>query len=566
MIALPENITSAFLDEITKKGSHKHKYYDKTVEHAEEMGVHVDGDLPEKLLNIQRPNESPEVKKYRLDIWQPVTKSGSDRVVTTLNKVLNPKMYDISFPPMNVDDSLADYITEEYPFHRSIMKYIRETFTPKDMSDPNAAMVIIPKDFNIEETERFEPIPVINSSKTLTHFVDQVFYIFDIDGEVHIYTQNDIQFWRKEKQNKKDVWVMYFEHVHNFGMPPVFRLGGIVKGRLIPHYFESFMAGVLPHWNQVINLASDLAPQYTNHMFLEKWEVTTNDCDSCKGNGRSFIDVPGRENKVEISCKTCNGSGRLARSPYGIYTVNPDALTPDQALPTPPTGYISKPIEIVDKVEDRIRNETTKGFTALNLDILDKVGENQSGVAKAIDRDPMDTFILSYGFHVFEYVLPNMIMMTAAWRYPDKTLDAILPTISAPKSINILTADQLTSEYKDASNANVSANYLNHLESEIVNKKFVNNEDERKKNLAIISLNPYPGTSTDSLLTFQSLGQPGWKVHKSINIISIVAKAIADNGGFLELNFQEQEKITDDISKEQVGFKEDEELIPTIVD
>ena len=49
---LPEIIGDDFLNEISKK-SNPHKYYEKTKSHAEEMGVHVNGDLPEKLLNIK---------------------------------------------------------------------------------------------------------------------------------------------------------------------------------------------------------------------------------------------------------------------------------------------------------------------------------------------------------------------------------------------------------------------------------------------------------------------------------------------------------------------------------
>ena len=47
----------------------RHKFYDQTVEHMKEMGIHMTGDDPKKLLDIKRPNESKEAKKYRLDVF-----------------------------------------------------------------------------------------------------------------------------------------------------------------------------------------------------------------------------------------------------------------------------------------------------------------------------------------------------------------------------------------------------------------------------------------------------------------------------------------------------------------
>jgi hypothetical protein len=556
---LPEIITDDFLNGIKNKKM-SHKYYEKTVVHAEDMGVHVNGDKPEKLLNIQRPNEDPQVKDYRLNIWEPVTKSSSEKVINTLNKVFNPRLFSIDFPPMTTD-SLADYLLENYPFYGSIIKFIRETYTPKDLTDPNACLIVMPNNFDIEETERFEPIPIINSSEMLVKFVDQDYYVFAEDEEVHIYTKTKIEYYRQSNKNSKKTWTLYFEYVHNFGMPPVFRLGGVVKGKYAPYYFESFMAGVLPHWNQVVNLTSDLSPQYTNHMFLQKWQYST-DCDSfgCEA-GFVTTKIKNIDEDVRLACSNCHGTGKQTSNPYGVHTINRDALNPDESVPIPPAGYIDMPLGIVDKVEARIEKETAKGFSSINLEILAKVGENQSGVAKTIDRDPMDAFILKYGAHVFKYVLPNIILYTAAWRYMDQDITKILPIINEPKSINVLALDQLTDQYKEASNSNVSANYKNNLEKDLIKKKFANNESQSQLNVAIIDLNPYPGTSLDDILTLKSLGEPDWKIYKHNNIIEIVIRAVEDNEGFLEKTLKEKRDITNEIAKSDL---KDKAFIPVI--
>ena len=107
------------------KGSIRHKYYKKTVSHAEDMGVHVEGETPEKLLNINRPNEQEEIKRYRLETYQPVTQSLSEKVVNTVNKVFNPRLWSIDFEEMSLvgEDTLAKYLTEDYPFYRECLGY-----------------------------------------------------------------------------------------------------------------------------------------------------------------------------------------------------------------------------------------------------------------------------------------------------------------------------------------------------------------------------------------------------------------------------------------------------------
>ena len=61
----------------------------------------------------------------------------------------------------------------------------------------------------------------------------------------------------------------------------------------------------------------------------------------------------------------------------------------------------------------------------------------------------------------------------------------------------------------------------------------------------------------------QSLGEPKWRIYKAINIVSIINKAISFKSNFVELDFNEQLAITDQIAKEDSGFISESVLIPT---
>jgi hypothetical protein len=156
-------INAEYLDAI-REGKHRHKYYQKTVDHARDMGVHVEGETPKHLLEINRPNEQEEIKQYRLDTYEPVTQSLSEKVVNTVNKIFNPRLWSVEYPEQQGNDTLAQYLTEDYPFYRSIINFITETYTVKDFSDPNGAIVVLPQNFDI-------PDQTLNYTSLLQRFI-----------------------------------------------------------------------------------------------------------------------------------------------------------------------------------------------------------------------------------------------------------------------------------------------------------------------------------------------------------------------------------------------------------
>lgn len=560
-------INNAYLDAI-KLGKIRHPFYDKTVTHAEEMGVHVEGETPEKLLNINRPNEEPKIKEYRLATYEPVTQSLSEKVINVVNKIFNPRLWTFEFPEQSGKDTLAQYLTEDYPFYRSLMNFITETFTIKDFSDPNGVIVIMPQSFDIEETELFEPVATVYTAESTVDYGDDYFTFLFSSHIIKIFTETQILHYT----NIKDKWELTWEFTHDFGFVPAFRLGGIVKGKREPFYYESWIRGVLPHWNQVVQLTSDLQAAYMNHLHVQRWQFETEcqepECRSGKVKTEVTTDSPFNGLKkgewTLIDCNTCKGTGRVSTGPYGVHTINRDAIDETATIPTPPFGYESPPIDVVDKVEDRISKEEKRGLASINMEIVQMVGTDQSGVAKTVDREDLNAFLTRYSRHVFEYVLPQMIEMIAVWRYgvTIDNIDTLIPEISQPKDFNILSLDQLSAEYTSATNANVSDGYVKHLEKELVQTKFANNDEARKLNTALIDLNPYPGKSVDDLLTLRNLGEQEWTIFKFNHLIELVDIAIENDKDFLDKPRKEQREAIDELAKDAVGFEDDPDVIP----
>lgn len=564
---LPEYGTKEFNEQLqeTLRGNSKnrHEFYHETCEHAEAMGVHVEGLKPEKLLNINRPNEPGDVKKYRLEVYRPKTKSLSEKVINTVNRIFNPRLYHITWypsptPVIRDEEWIDKYLTEELPYYESLMRFVRETYTKKDFADPNALCAILPINFDIPDTEFYKPVPYIYGAHEILKFKESEYYLIKCKkkakelGKAIWIDRERVAFY---KEIEKDNWQLEIEYPHTLREVPAFRLGGLIMGNEAPYWFQSFIAGVLPHWDDVVTLSSDLQAGVVNHLYLEKWEYTV-DCEDCSGTGKVTPEqanptadvlnlLPEGAGAIYV-CKSCTGTGkRVTRGPFNVTQINKDAMASEVVSPIPPAGYIDKPIDILDKIIDIIKKEKENGLASINMEIIAKVGEDQSGVAKTIDRQDLDAFLMRYANHSFDYVIPQIVWYSMKWRYgnilSDEQLIENFPTIRKPNKFEVLDVMMLQEELKIASESNVSANILKKIEQEIVNTKYSGDEFERKLNNAIIELDPLYSMGADELMTLKANGiisSEDWKLHTYID--EAIAVLVEEDETFLDLGKKEQ--------------------------
>ena len=78
------------------------------VEIFNEMKVHTRGEKPGKLLSTQRPNEDPATYEYRIDIFQPITKSSINRSINRLFRIFLNSNFSFK-----VDDEIKEYLKEK---------------------------------------------------------------------------------------------------------------------------------------------------------------------------------------------------------------------------------------------------------------------------------------------------------------------------------------------------------------------------------------------------------------------------------------------------------------------
>ena len=550
----------------------KHSYYDYTVEHAAEMSVHIKGSQPGALLNDYRPNEPAEIHDYRLRIWQPITKSSSKRAISVIQRINNSRYYSIDFPPQpdSITDTLETYLTKEYPRFDSLIHWLFEVALKDMLNDPNGVVAVLPIDLDVPDNEYYQPYTfcyrsdqVIDKGENYyTILLDEkspvkVGQVEKMEGNIYyVFSETQLIEFRQVGVKADEKYEQTNLLSYNLSDPPVFELGGEYVSGTYPMIYESFMSGILPFWNDAVREYSDKQANFVQHVYLERVEMQV----SCDNRGCMPQDElqgmygikSGDGCKV---CERCSGTGYISgRSPYGITVVkDKDWKEGQESMEFPGVTYIDKPTEIVTLLTDDIKELIKKGFEAINMDILNEVGENQSGVAKTIDRSDLDAFLLSISNRLF-----NIYSMAAYYigyfRYSNVLQDwqDYLPDVNKPTNFDVLTSGMLADILQAAKQAKLNPHLIDELEKDYVNKQFGSNEKLRRKHTLYIELDPLSNVSEEDKYTrLINGGITRTDYIVSSNIKQFVNRALQEQD-FLELERSEQLAILRGYAQEQV--------------
>lgn len=567
------------------KNPHKHPCYMDSVDHAEEMAVHMYGKKPEKLLNMVRPREDPEVKAYRLEAYQPTTKSTAEKALAIVSKIFNPTLYSIKWENQNQSGKeLEAYAFDEYPLYNSVIHLLQQTALKKVLSDPNGVMAVKPGYIPETDAERIKPIVKIFGSKSVWYYDEEMFLIFikkekQLKGPDKYYFEYYDKFFYREfvvervGRNKVNVYLER-EYFHNSAEIPCWHLRGVPESKDDGNiYYRSYFDAALPFWNLAISHESDLFGAYINHLHPIRTELAE-DCDykdgmhKCKG---GFINYG--DGEAPKKCPSCAGTGRKSvRSPYGVYQIN-RAKIGEETVSVPIVDYVTVPTEPTKMLEERVDKLLEKSLYALNMDVLNKIGENQSGVAKVIDRDELYDYLYRISTTMFDIHLTNIlfffnnIMFGVSDANPSRDLKKNLPDIQKPTQFDIASAMDLMEEMKLSKDSGANPQFLREKQKQINNKEFSASPDIKNRLDLMLELDPCPELSVEEISLLVDKGQVTKKnaiIHH--NIETFVDRALAENKKFGDMKRDEQMEILEEYAEEMIEenkVKLDTEAIDT---
>jgi hypothetical protein len=248
--------------------------------------------------------------------------------------------------------------------------------------------------------------------------------------------------------------------------------------------------------------------------------------------------------------------------PYGVYKYTKEKLSEgDGPVGIDPVGYINVPIDATKMLEERAARMEKKGMWAINMDVEDEVGENQSGVAKVIDRSAQYDTLYNIGSVVFDVHLQNTFyffnkyMFGVADRSAGKDAETNLPEINKPTQFDIASTAELVANYKVAKDSGLDPNFLQIKQIEIGTRDLTTNPDLKKFTNLLLDLDPLPGMDANTVSLNVSkyfIRQVDAVIH--FNIKRFLERAIQEDKTFTEKKREEQiavlEKYGEEVVKE----------------
>lgn len=572
-------------DELLKdviSNARRHDTYESTVDHAEEMSWHLYGVKPEKLLERTRPNEDPDIKKYRLDNYEPITKSAADKAVHIVSKIFNPNLYSIRWKDRNqTTDELKSYTLEYYPEYNSIVNFTKDVLLRKMLADPNGLAVVTVDRIPDAQSERLHPVLKIYGSKAIFYF-DEDHYLISTkieDEKKYFFDYYDrfktVSFSAYIQPNgaARDLVVENEEfYEYDFEEIPAWRLRGMSEsldnGDII---FKSFFSSAVPYWNNAITHESDVFAAYIRHLYPQRYELTEACSYKWEYEGQIYSCRSGQIKYPNglMNCPHCEGTGYNPVGPYGVYQYTKDKLSESGPLGVDPVGYITVPTDATKMLEERAQRMIKEGMWSINMDVEDEVGQNQSGIAKVIDRSAQHDTLYNIGSVVYDvhltnfYYFANKLMFGVEAESLNKgvaVVDKNLPEINKPTHFDIGSINELLNDFKLAKEAGIDSSYLQLKQIEIQSRDLTTNPDLKMFSTLLLELDPLPGMSRGDIDLNVTKGY-NRKVDAVIhfNLKSFVERATREDKNFMKLPREAQiEKL------EEYGNELIEEAKPVI--
>lgn len=576
------------------KEDYRHPSYNESVKHAEEMSWHFFGTTPTALLESNRPNEDPDITEYRKANYQPITKSAADKAIKITSKIFNPNLSSIRWEkPSTQGEELKKYTLEDYPVYNSLPNYMKDVVLRKMLADPNGVLVATLAEVPEMETETPEPLLKVYGSKNIYNFDADHYLIYISDrtekekGKIFTFCYYD-----KTESIEFEVYAinkeLFYEELdtyqYDFPQIPVWPLGGMSEalddGSVI---LKSFYSSAAPHWNNAITHESDLFAAYIKHLHPQKyelaevcaykmeWEGINYPCRS----GRIKLPMAGKTDAFNmIDCPHCSGSGFNPIGPYGVYKFTKEKLSDGGPMGMDPVGYITVPVEATKMLEVRKDFCISQGLWSINMDIEDKVGENQSGVAKVIDRSAQYDTLYDIGTVIYDVHITNAYYFFNLYKFgvanrsagkPGET-ESNLPQVNKPTQFDIASVSELINNFKAAKDSGLDPNYLQMKQIEIQTRDMSTNPDLKRFTSLLLELDPLPGMAVVDVNTNVTRGfvsKNDAVIH--FNLKAFVERAVRENKDFISMEKDKQLEILNGYATEFVKANKpviDTTLIP----
>jgi hypothetical protein len=502
----------------------------------ETMFVHTRGKKPGVILTERRPNEDPEIKKYREMIYEPITKGSIQKAIDKLYRIFQNANFSIQ-----VSDELDAYLSvkkfDENFFYGFIQKYV----VPRMIEDPNGWLVWIPYGEGlINPSVKVDVEPLIISTDQIKYLDKHALTWLDVknksvikkankdveEGKIY-YTLTTEGFYRHVQYGdaRKTQFRLELIYIHNIGSIPGCVMGGDLTAE---KYFESYFSAFVPFANEAIRQYSDWQGVMTTSAFPYREEVG----ETCDAKGCRDGIIYNNDTEEHDVCKKCNGTGRIvSRSPFGVFIREKgNAAFNTDNNNEPLIRFISPPVDIIQYSGQAWEKLLEKAEDALHLTLID---EAQSGIAKAIDREDSFAQLTKISNNIFDEIIFRSLVYIEKYRNVVNPKD---PIIIKPISFSMKTENDLIQEITQLTDRNAPVAFLIETTKDLARKRFSGNKAVARMVEVLVSYDPIYNLATKDKATMLASGVIKKEdIIRSLYAYKVMISIVAQNGTqFLE--------------------------------
>lgn len=534
-------ITIENINSVLKDSKFRPKNFGHWEKVRETMFVHTRGKKPDTILTARRPNEDPDVQKYRLMIYEPITKGSMNRAIDKLFRIFQNANFSIS-----VSDELNAYLNERKFDGQFFYSYIQKFVVRRMIEDPNGFLIWIPAGEGLTNpTVKVDVSPLLIMSEHLKVVESNFLCWLSTDEFVEVnangknsmsglvyYSLTDSGYYRHYQigsgQNTRFETELIYEH--NIGSVPAVILGGDLTDE---DFFDSYFSAFVPFANEAIRQYSDWTAVMTTSAFPYREEIA----ETCSAKGCRDGIVYNSENDEHERCGTCRGSGRvISRSPYGVYIREKgDGIMTDNSTSEPMLKFISPPVDIIQYSGQAWETLLKKAEEALHLNVID---EAQSGTAKQIDREDSFSQLTKISNNIFDEIIFKSLVYIERYRNVTEPKE---PIIVKPISFSMKTEEDLISEITKLTDKNAPVAFLVESTKDLAKKRFSGNKAVTRMVEVLVSYDPLFNLSVkDKQLLLGSGTIKKEDLIKSLYAYKTLTNLVAANGTeFLEQSLSE---------------------------
>ena len=582
------SVDSSFLIPYIQSGL-RHKFFEDSTELAEAINLHASGTYPDELIGERRPAESKQIADYREKIFVPMTKPVFAKVYNSLQKIQRSPDYAILYDgevPARIPEmeTLKQYTTYDIPHFGSLSNWYWSVAFRYYLIDANSWVLTLPMSWDSPDNEYYRPVPRVITSESVIDYREGEYFVILLnateryedenmntwtDGmKFMVLTNDSIQEFEYAPYKRSAITELY-NRPNELGYIPIRSMRGIcIEQKEGYNLYESRIAGIVPMLDEAVREYSDMQAEIVQHIHSTMWTIQPQQCTRCKGIGS----YRPNEESLPVRCEVCKGQGIAPLNPYEHLSI-PMPKAGENAVPTPPIGYVEKNTDIARLQEERIRQHIKDALDSIHMGFLADVPLSQSGVAKQVDREELYSTVYSVAADSCR-IISDIYYDVNQWRYKpagftDKELDEMLPVVTIPERYDLLSAGVLVEELTAMSAAKVDPAIINAAQVDLAEKRFATDPTVRDKVKLKLILDPFAGVPEESITMMNALGaisKVDLVVHANIN--EFVNVAMKENKGFAELEYQKQQDIIARLATDKLGSMQSDmiDIEPTVTE